>query len=95
LDKGKGIDLSNLSEQEQIRRIEVISKEVFEAKLLEQVTGVSQDRFLNQSEALIAKIKTFNNTEYFPTESLKLGMHATILGELIALKHLHRKYYLK
>jgi 3-methyladenine DNA glycosylase AlkD len=22
-------------------------------------------------------------------------MHATILGELIALKHLHRKYYLK
>jgi hypothetical protein len=68
---------------------------LYNNRLLEEVTGVSQDRFFNQSETLMTKMETFNNTEYFPSESIKLGIHAVILGELIALKHLHRKYYLK
>jgi hypothetical protein len=80
LDKGKGIDLSNLSEQEQTRRLEKISKELYENRLLRQISGDSEQRFIDRSEEVLTKIETFNGREYFPTESLKTGMRAAILG---------------
>jgi hypothetical protein len=75
-DKGKGIDVTNLSKSEINRR------------LIENATGNSLNRFQDESSLLLARLNQFttlHETGNLPSEVLKVGMYNTLKARLVAL----------
>lgn len=86
LDKGKAIDVTNLSQTEINRRI------------LEQVTGESIQKFEIDSEDVMSKMVHFVDTHdngTFPNIEIKKALYSVISTQMTILYMKYRKYYLE
>jgi hypothetical protein len=86
LDKGKGVDVTNLSQSEINRRI------------MEQVTGESLQKFEIESEDILSKMSHFvatHENQAFPNHELEKGICSLLSTQMTVLYLKYRKYYLE